>query len=165
MPNGSLVSACGLWCKSTTDLCTTPQSSSSSCIYNPPPVFLPSGAMRSVLQALTVRTVKVCVTVRTVRAATTSTEAACASRASAGHTAGTGCVRPVNTACTVSAPVSARTNTHSGEWVGVVNGGIKAGQTLLWGSAALEAELIQFWLEPKRHSFGKVTQRRASFRL
>lgn len=81
----------------------------------PPPVFLPSGAMRSVLQALTVRTVKVCVTVRTVHAATTSTEAACASRASAGHTAGTGCVRPVNTACTVSAPVSARTNTHSGK--------------------------------------------------
>lgn len=84
-------------------------------VFITPRVFLPSGAMRSVLLALMVRTVKVCVTVRTVRAATTSTEAACASRASAGHTAGTGCVRPVNTACTVSAPVSARTNTHSGE--------------------------------------------------
>lgn len=72
--------------------------------------------MRSVLRALMVRTVKACVTVPTVRAATTSMGAAYASRASAAHTAGTGCVRPANTACTASAPVSARTNTHSGEW-------------------------------------------------
>lgn len=71
--------------------------------------------MRSALQALTGRTVKVCVTVLTVHGATTSMEAACASRASVGHTAGTGCVHKANMACTVSAPVSARTNTHSGE--------------------------------------------------
>lgn len=62
-----------------------------------------------------VRTVKVCATVQTVHAATTSMEAACASRASVVHTAGTGCVHPANTACTVNARVSARTNTHSGE--------------------------------------------------
>lgn len=72
-----------------------------------------TGAMRSALQAPTVRTVKACVTVRTVRAATTSMEAACASRASAAHTAGIGCVHPANTACTVSAPASARKNTLS----------------------------------------------------
>ena len=78
-------------------------------------MLLPSGVTRSALQALTVRTVKVCVTVLTGHAATTSTEAACASRASAVHTAGTGCVHPGNTACTVSAPACARTNTHSGE--------------------------------------------------
>lgn len=63
-----------------------------------------------------VRTAKVCATVQTVHAATTSTEAAYASRASVVHTAGTGCVDMANTACTVNAPVSARTSTHSGEW-------------------------------------------------
>lgn len=74
---------------------------------------LVTGVMRSVLQALMVRTVKVCVTVLTAHAATTSMEAASASRASVVHTAGTGCVHLANTACTVSACVFARTNTHS----------------------------------------------------
>lgn len=62
------------------------------------------------------RTVKVCVTVLTARAATTSTEAVCANRASAGLSAGTGCVNPANSACTVNARVSVRTSTRSGEW-------------------------------------------------
>lgn len=76
-------------------------------------VSLVTGVMRSVLQALTVRTVKVCVTVLTAHAATTSMEAAYASRASVVPTAGTGCVHPANTACTVNGSVSARTNRHS----------------------------------------------------
>lgn len=76
-------------------------------------VLLVSGVMRSVLQVLMVRTVKVCVTVLMVRAATTLMEAAYASQASAVHTAGRGCVNPANTACTVNARVSAKTNTHS----------------------------------------------------
>lgn len=76
-------------------------------------VSLVTGVTRSVLQALMARTVRVCVIALMAHAATTSTEPACASRASAVRTAGTGCVRPGNTACTASAPVSARTNTHS----------------------------------------------------
>lgn len=76
-------------------------------------VSLVTGVMRSVLQAPTGRTVRVCVTVLTGRAATTSMEPACVSRASAVHTAGTGCAHPEHTACTVSARASARRNTLS----------------------------------------------------
>lgn len=54
-----------------------------------------------------------CVTVLMAPAATTSMEAVCVSRGFMGHTAGTGCVRPENTACTVNARVSVRINTLS----------------------------------------------------
>lgn len=67
------------------------------------------------LQVVTDRTVKACATVLTARAATTSMEPVCASRASAVRTAGTGCAQTAYMACTVSACVSARTNTHSGK--------------------------------------------------
>lgn len=93
----------------TTGAYVTPKLASASVLK----VSLVTGAMRSVLQALTARTVKVCVTVLMVHAATTSMEAAYASRASVDHTAETGCVHWANMACTVNAPVSARTNTHS----------------------------------------------------
>lgn len=77
--------------------------------------LLPSGATRSVLQALMVRTAKVYVTVLMVPVATTSMEAACASQVSTVHTAETGCVRLGSMECTVKKPVSARTKTHSGK--------------------------------------------------
>lgn len=67
------------------------------------------------LQVVTDRTVKACATVLTVRVATTSMEPVCASRASAVRTAGTGCAQTAYMACTVSARVSVRTNTHSGK--------------------------------------------------
>lgn len=76
-------------------------------------VSLVTGVRRSVLQVVTDRTVKACATVLTVRAATTSMEPVCASRASAVRTAGTGCAQTAYMACTVSARVSVRTNTHS----------------------------------------------------
>lgn len=76
-------------------------------------VSLGTGVTRSVLQERMVRIVKACATVLTALAATTSTEAACVNQASAGHTAGIACVHPENTACTVNAHVSVRTNTHS----------------------------------------------------
>lgn len=76
-------------------------------------VSLVTGVRRSVLQVVTDRTVKACATVLTVRAATTSMEPVCASPASAVHTAGTGCAQTAFMACTVSARVSVRTNTHS----------------------------------------------------
>lgn len=74
-----------------------------------------SGAMRSVLQTLMVKTAKVCVTVLMVLVATTSMEAACASQVFVVHTAETGCVPLGSMGCTVKTPVSARTNTHSGK--------------------------------------------------
>ena len=61
------------------------------------------------------RTVRACVTVLMVHVVTTSMEVACASRASAVHTAGKGCVHPANMACTVNAPAFARINKHSGD--------------------------------------------------
>lgn len=93
----------------TTGASVTPKLDSASV----PKVSLVTGVTRSVLQARMVRTVKACVTVLTAHAATTSMVAACVSRDSAVHSAETGCVHPENTACTVNAPVSARTNTHS----------------------------------------------------
>lgn len=77
--------------------------------------LLSSGAMRSVLQALMVRTARECVTVLTVLVATTSMEAACVSQVSMVRSAETGCVSLESMGCTVKTPVSARTNTHSGE--------------------------------------------------
>lgn len=62
-----------------------------------------------------VRTAKECVTVLTVLVATTSTEAACVSQVSMVRSAETGCVHLESMGCTVKTPVSARTNTHSGE--------------------------------------------------
>lgn len=77
--------------------------------------LLSSGATRSVLQALMVRTAKVCVTVLMVPVATTSMEAVYASQVSMVRTAETGCVHLGSMGCTVKTSVSARTNTHSGK--------------------------------------------------
>lgn len=77
--------------------------------------LLSSGATRSVLQALMVRTAKVCVTVLMVPVATTSMEAVCVSQVSTVHTAETGCVHLGSMGCTVKMPVFARRNTHSGK--------------------------------------------------
>lgn len=77
--------------------------------------LLSSGATRSVLQALMVRTAKAYVTVLMVPVATILMEDACASQGSTVHTAETGCVHMESMECTVKKPVSARTNTHSGK--------------------------------------------------
>lgn len=77
--------------------------------------LLSSGATRSVLQALMVRTAKVCVTVLMVPVATTSMEAAYASQVSMVHNAEIGCVHLGSMGCTVKTPVSVRTNTQSGK--------------------------------------------------
>lgn len=106
-----------LWfmCESTTDVCTILPNGVTVVCFHITFCVLCSGVMRSVLQALMVRIVKVCVTAPMAHAATTLMEAVFVSRASVGHTAGTGCVNLANMAYTVNAHVSAKTNTHSGE--------------------------------------------------